>query len=758
MLNYAGIMLLFQFSHIFSGAWHLTPIFVLFLKMDFSAFSSDNDFDEIEWINYVLKDLQKNEKETKVNEIVSNLQQHVHDANKEIDSISTNIVSCMPILANETKRLKQQAVTLKAKMNELEKDISKTETAFSMANLERLDNLKTKLEAAKNFLEQNDSFSKLTSELESLLEDLSEPKDLALACEKLHALQKSYEAQKGLAGETDRELKLEEFKNRLEATITSDVVRVLKEGHIEESLRFVEMFRKIERLPQMKNYYATIQQENFRRSWIEISGGVENSDNPRFLSDFYEVFLTNWNKHLRWYREVFSCDGVIETVSIISETLMSLHPSRESVISSYLKRINEKMELLLEVSQSNVKFSDAIREKIEDSGTLVPNEKMTSLSHSIFNYFNIFIVTYSTLEQSNLDSDFETLKIMQTNGSETVRCLENSIYKVFEWVHQSIDRQSSITQDCAIISIIYILNTFFKTKYLEKFKKAQLQLDASRSDQQDWNLLQICISLLQNVGVFKSKLDEVEDKIRKLILAKSKKINTKEEFCYKIVGQRDINDFSKYVSRLLSNELKELIIFENLLNPIESVAKESHEMMLRNVFVPIDTYFKSLEISDSNSSSSADLPDFSLSPLSYITEIGQFLLTLPQHLEPLLLHPSKPLKVALEMSDENYKENIPSADVLLSIIADETCLLYQSKIRQINSIGDGEAKQLATDIEYLENVLEELGLVLSSQLKHIAQLLKVKPQNYLSVSTGADHKLIAAIRQMRNINISDESQ
>lgn len=687
---------------------------------------------------------------------MAQLEDHVQKSNRHIDSISSSIVSSMPLLANETKKLRQKAVTLKGKMNELEKDISKTETAFSMDNLERLDNLKTKLEAAKNFLEQNDSFSKLTAELETLLEDLSEPKDLALACDKLHALQKSYEAQKNLAGENERELKLEEFKNRIEATITSDVVRILKEANIEESLRYVEMFRKIERLPQMKNYYATIQQENFRRNWIEISGGVENSDNPRFLSDFYEVFLTHWNKHVRWYREVFSCDGVVETVSIISETLVSLHPSRESVISSYLKRINEKMELLLEVSQSNVKFSNSILEKIQDSGLSVPTEKLSSLSHSIYNYFNIFIVTYSTLEQSNLDANFETLKIMQSNSSETVRCLESSISKTFEWVHQSIDRQSAITQDCAIISLIYILNTFFKTKYLEKFKKAQLQLDASRNDQQDWNLLQICISLLQNIGVFKTKIDEVEDKIRKLILSKSKQIDSREEFCYKIVGQRDINDFTKYVQRLLSNEPKELIIFENLMGQIETVAKESHEMMLRNVFFPIDTYFNSLEISDTNSSSSADLPDFSLSPLSYITEIGQFLLTLPQHLEPLLLHPSKPLKIALELSDENYKENIPSADVLLSIIADETCHVYQSKIKQINSISDGEAKQLATDIEYLENVLEEIGLVLSSQLKHISQLLKVKPQNYQSANIGADHKLIATIRQMRNINISDE--
>lgn len=658
----------------------------------------------------------------------------------------------MPMIANETKKLKMQAVTLKSKMNELEKDISKTETTFSMANLERLDNLKTKLEAAKNFLEQNDTFSKLQDELEDILEN--EQKDVSIACEKLNGLQKSYEAQKGLAGEAERGLKLEEFKNRIEAALTGSVVKVLTEGNIEESLKFVEMFKKIDRLPQMKSYYGTLQQESFIRNWVEISSGIENTENPRFLSDFYENFLNNWNKQLRWYRDVFGTDGVSETIQIICDTLNALNPSRESVISSYLKRINEKMELLQEVSQSNVKFAVDIREKIECANVIVPMEKLSSLSQSIFNYFNIFIVHYSTLEQTNLDAHFDALPIMQTNASETVRCLESAVTKVFENVHQIVDRQSTITQDCAIISLIYILNTFLKTKFLEKFKKAQLQLDASRNDQQDWNLLQICISLLQNIGVLKMKIDEVEEKIRSLIKAKSLQIENNELFCYKIFGPRDMNDFNKFINRLSNNDISSLIIFENIFQTIESVAKDSHEMLLRNVFAPIEGYFKQLEINDT--SSSPDLPDFSLTPLTYVTEIGQFLLTLPQHLEPLLLQPAKPLKIALELSDESYKENVPSADILLSIIADETCSVYQLKIRQIKSITDGEAKQLATDIEYLGSVLEEIGLTLSSHLKQTVQLLKVKPQNYRAASSGVDPKINASIRQMRNINVTDE--
>lgn len=730
-------------------------------------FSDDANFDEIEWINSLFKGVSDKEVNFHCHEVilyfliylcpiqkaiedaVSKLQLYVQQSNLAIESTTHDIISSMPLIISESKNLKTQAIALKERMNDLEKDISKTETAFSMANLERLDNLKTKLEGAKNFLEQNDSFSKLTQELDDLLE--SERKDISLACEKLFALQKSFEAQMGLAGQGERELVLEDFKNRLEASITGDVVKALSDSNAEESIKYVQMFKKIDRLAQMKNYYGTLQKDNFIRNWIEVAASVENSDNPRFLNDFYDFLLSSWGKQLKWYRDVFSSDGVTETIKVISETLVALHPSRESVIGSYLKRINEKMELLLEVSISNVKFANAIREKINEYDKEIPSEKMLQLSSAIFDFFNIFIVQYSSIEQNALNTQFDGTKIMQTSSSETIRCLENSLSKIFDWVNEAIDRESAITQDCAIVSLIYILNTFFKG-YLEKFKKAQLQLDASRTDHQDWNLLQICIALLQNIGVFKTKLDDIEEKIKKIMLAKSKHIKDGEMFCYKIVGQRDINDFQKIVNRLMANE--SIVIFESLMTPVSAICKDVHQLLLFNVFTPIENYFKKLEI---NNSMSADLPDYSYTPMEYITEIGQFLLTLPQHLEPLLLNPSSTLKIALEMSEANYKESIPSADILLGLVVDETCALYQEKILQIMEISDGAAKQLATDIDYFTSVLEELGLTISSQLKQMAHLLKAKSESYMSVSTGIDARLVAAIRQMRSINISSDS-
>ena len=604
-----------------------------------------------------------------VEDAVSKLQLYVQQANTSIEATTHSIIGSMNWTKQFSQNLLEQAKELKMKMNLLEKDISKSENAFCIANLERLDDLKIKLEAAKNFLEQNDSFTKLTQELEDLLE--SEKKDVTLACEKLFALQKSYEAQLGLAGQSERELVLEDFKNRLEASITGDVVKALNEFNVEQSIKYVEMFTKLDRLSQMKNYFGTLQREHYAAKWIEITGSIENTDNQRFLTDFYEFLLSNWGKQLKWYREVFRTDGVVEIVQVIIDLLNGLHPAREAVISSQLKRINEKMEFLHDISDANKKFAAGILEKIGDSK--IPTEKLSFLSKAIFEFFSIFVVQYSSIEQSFLNSQLEETKILQTNSSDTIRSLETSLAKVFEWIENSIERQRKITENCAIVSLIYILNTFFKA-FLDKVKKAQLQLNASRSDHQDWNLLSICITFLQIIGTFKIKLDEIEEKIKKLVLAKSKQIKSGEDFCYKLIGQRDINDFERITNRLMENE--SAVIFEPLKTPIDSVVKDSHQMLLRLIFAPIETFFKKLEISETETTAdNPDLPDYSFTPHEYITEIGEFLLTLPQNLEPLLLNPAKPLKLALEMSEPSYKDNIPSADILLSLIADETCAL-----------------------------------------------------------------------------------
>ena len=61
-----------------------------------------------------------------------------------------------------------------------------------------------------------------------------------------------------------------------------------------------------------------------------------------------------------------------------------------------------------------------------------------------------------------------------------------------------------------------------------------------------------------------------------------------------------------------------------------------------------------LEVWDSSSAGSTstqqEMPDFSFSPQEYITQIGQYLMTLPQHLEPYMTNENPALSRAFQVS------------------------------------------------------------------------------------------------------------
>lgn len=57
-------------------------------------------------------------------------------------------------------------------------------------------------------------------------------------------------------------------------------------------------------------------------------------------------------------------------------------------------------------------------------------------------------------------------------------------------------------------------------------------------------------------------------------------------------------------------------------------------------------------------------------------------------------------------------------------------------------------------VDYLGNVLEELGLSLSENLQHMSLLLRLSPEDYQNSSSGCNARLVAAVRQMRNITFS----
>ncbi|CAI7745574.1 unnamed protein product [Closterium sp. NIES-54] len=124
-----------------------------------------------------------------------------------------------------------------------------------------------------------------------------------------------------------------------------------------------------------------------------------------------------------------------------------------------------------------------------------------------------------------------------------------------------------------------------------------------------------------------------------------------------------------------------------------------------------------------------DLPAFNAYALPYITAVGEYLLTLPQQLEPLAVAaseaaPSLLLQASASGASAGGESATPTAAgeedagayfvrEWMTKVADGATSLFVEQIRAIPEVSDRGAQQLAADIEYLCSVLSVLYVAAS---------------------------------------------
>nr|BAD45448.1 oligomeric golgi complex 7-like [Oryza sativa Japonica Group] len=96
------------------------------------------------------------------------------------------------------------------------------------------------------------------------------------------------------------------------------------------------------------------------------------------------------------------------------------------------------------------------------------------------------------------------------------------------------------------------------------------------------------------------------------------------------------------------------------------------------------------------------LPSFSAYPQAYVTSVGEYLLTLPQQLEPLA--------EGISGGEAGNEEAQFFATEWIFKVAEGATALFMEQLRGIHYITDRGAQQLAADIEYLSNVLSALSM------------------------------------------------
>eukprot|EP00177_Eucheuma_denticulatum_P002788 GFKZ01005009.1.p1 GENE.GFKZ01005009.1~~GFKZ01005009.1.p1 ORF type:complete len:844 (+),score=115.99 GFKZ01005009.1:97-2628(+) len=221
-----------------------------------------------------------------------------------------------------------------------------------------------------------------------------------------------------------------------------------------------------------------------------------------------------------------------------------------------------------------------------------------------------------------------------------------------------------------------------------------------------------------------------------------------------------------------------------------------HRVVYDTMFAGVKERFSSFSVRDLWSAEASDgdanLVGFSSSPLGYATEVADFLMTIPQQIEPFVpdeedskyAAPASPYvfsKAAItaspyatsssgtqagysgEPSQTDQGDELSGmsfAGMWISMLAIGTMELYVDKICSIPKMSAAGTRQLATDADYICNIIASLGVAPTAEMTLVSRLLECRSdaasikEIAVDFQTAEQKKLIRKVAAVRGINVS----
>ncbi|XP_038156865.1 conserved oligomeric Golgi complex subunit 7 [Cyprinodon tularosa] len=766
--------------------------------MDFSKFL-DDDFDVKDWVNGAFKVVQKEapgKADTHAATLVMKLQLFIQEVNNAIEESSNQALQNMPRVLRDVEALKQEASFLKEQMVLVKEDIKKfeQETVQSMQVLVEIDQVKTRMQLAAEALQEADKWSTLSTDIEETFKT----QDLGVISSKLTSMQNSLAMLVDTPDYSEKCVHLEALKNRLEAMASPQIVATFNSMSLDQAKLFVKVFTEIDRMPQLLAYYYKCHKGQLVSIWQDLSQS-ELSLNQQ-LSEFYDTLLSTWHAQVQWSSQVFKNPYEVVMVLLI-QTLGAMVPSIPVCLSTAVERAaqEQRLDTLLELHQTTSTFGHgleaAMLPHLGDNNLL----KVTELVSALYDPYKSYQLQYGELEEDYLLIQISAIPLEHGEVIDCVEELSHSVGKLFGLASAAVERCVRLTDGLAVCGLLRALKALF-TKYVSDFsttlqsirKKCKLEETPSSSVfQEDWTAFQnsvriiaTCGELLRQCGAFEQQLSNkilgtagkyLSESYSPRSLAgiqeassadrKSTIKNPWQEYNY--LQRGNVAEYNNLMEILYSLKEKGTGNSSLLAEPRTALTRlnqQANQLAFDSVFLQIKHQLclvsKMEEASGIGESYTEDLPTFSLSPQEYIANIGQYLMSLPLHLEPFVTQEDPALEMALHAGKLPFPpeqgDDLPeldnTADYWLGSIARATMQTYCDAILLIPQLSPHSTKQLITDIEYLSNVMDALGLQPSRNLQHIVTLLKAKPEEYRQTAKLLPRRLASTIAALRSID------
>ncbi|CAG5116805.1 unnamed protein product, partial [Candidula unifasciata] len=747
---------------------------------DYSKFMDDN-FDAKDWVNAAFHNQKDSDmsKDQYATTMVMKLQVFIQEVNNVLEEAGQQALQNLPRVVRELDAVKHEAILLQDQMRVVKQDIQKVEqdTSQSMQSLLKLDRIKSRMKTTADALKEADNWTTLSADMDEVFQS----QNVDDITSKLRGMQQSLLMLVDTPDYVEKCQRLEKLKNRLEAILSPQLISAFNSQSLEQTQKYVAIFESINRLPQLFKYYHKCHKNNLLQTWKNTWDG---NPSKTALNDLYDMLQSTWHTQIKWSAQVFA-DPVTIVLDLLTQTLTSLDPSLSTVFTRLVGEKEGPLDSLIELKQVSDRFARSLEDAVDSclqGGGLQHAQSLQNLMTAIFSPYQVYTGKYRIFEEVALTKHLDNIKLDHEEVIDTVQLLSESVPKMFSAAKLANDRCQKLTNGFCYIGLMDALKTYF-IAYTREFRRVLINIRekcrmGAKVDSEDWSDFQNSLRIVQTCGNLLIQTEELDALIASSILQSLGHLLT----CHSPVKESDslissachsfkfsaslflptysdVEALETMVKKLEDGESPP--VFAEIKSDLSKLSSEVHKFAFEIVFGQLKSYLSgvsTMEIWTSQSSGGAmtsDLPTFSLSPQEYITKVGQYLMTLPQHLDPFTLQDSPALVVALKhgrLPYTNHQEvSEHLADLWLESVAMGTMHTYTEEILKIPSLTPHGCKQLITDIDYLCNVLEDLGLKASETLTHIHILLQAKPDQFSDTAELLPQRVSHTVGNMRNI-------
>ncbi|XP_026499513.2 conserved oligomeric Golgi complex subunit 7 [Vanessa tameamea] len=668
--------------------------------MDLKTFA-DNEFDPKKWINKAWSTSGNQEKEIFVVNTVTRLQLYMKQLSNSLDETTTQIVTSIPRVLQDASTLQLEGALLQQKLVNLEEQVQGVEeqTGHSIKSLQKIDQLKSRLENAASTLREADKWVALATSLEDILEAgvPTQKEKLMELGEQVTAMTASLEA---LSESSDYEMKrmqLETLYNRLEAAISSPLIDALTQMDAERTRAYASVFRGMSRGAAARVCWRRAAAGRRAAGWARAH---EHS-----LRALTRMLAEDASTQVDWLTSVLKSDQPLaELVRLYTDLLLSLDPSPTKIVTANFKMCQtpeEGLTLLIDLKTDIDEFIDCIRNVIEaprPSKDEVPQSSLRDLGRALCAPLRALLPRYTDLQTAIFLGYLDEPQVKQEDLLEQSRALLSVAERSEVWLSTAYTRGKKIAG-----TAIYP----FYAPSVEAFTSAVSSLISGHTRRIEARF-QSAVSAGRAAGVlcdsFPASL-ALEHAAAELLdrLAERQRREGDED------DPKTDNPLLDLPTMLLDAETRQQPRTSPPSVAALRRARDTLKGLARSILRhPIDVQLEKipqLSVWHNNDALSTDLPDFALSPQEYITEIGQYLMTLPQHLEMYLSENQAPWQFLTELCTH-------------------TCEVYAEKILNIQNMDALGTKRCLTDIVYLSSVVEDLGSSITPALKNLEKSLR----------------------------------